>query len=353
MVSDMMREAAGIRRRGSGGAARGAAVAAGAASIGALALHRAGRRAWARATDPCGPHGMALPPGEEDEVVTDDGAVLSATVAGPPGGRPVVLAHCFLCTRQVWGGVARRLVDDGHRVVLYDHRGHGTSTLGSEPLTIGRLGTDLRAVLEHFDLTGVVVAGHSIGGMAAQSMAVDHLGAAGARLRGLVLVGAACTPDSLDGFDRLLALPVLGEVLTVAGLLALGEVLPKVRRLGPRVPAAYRDQFLATLPDQGVLGGERGALGRHRRTFVSEQRALIDELPVVHAALPRITVPTAVVVGSWDVVVRPGAGRTLADAIGGAELVEIPRAGHFVARDTPVQLAGIVERYGLDGPVGV
>jgi len=172
-------------------------------------------------------------------------------------------------------------------------------------------------------------------------------------VRGLVLVGAACTPDSLDGIDRLLAWPIVGEVLTVAGLLALGEVLPKVRRLGPRVPAAYRDRFLATLPDQGVLGGERGALGRHRRTFVSEQRALVDELPVVHAALSRVTVPTAVVVGSWDVVVRPGAGRTLADAIDGAELVEIARAGHFVARDTPAELARIVERYGQDAPVGV
>ena len=58
---------------------------------------------------------------------------------------------------------------------------------------------------------------------------------------GLVLVGAACTPDSVDGFDRLLALPVVGEALTVAGLLTLGEVLPKVRRLAPRVPAVYRD----------------------------------------------------------------------------------------------------------------
>jgi 3-oxoadipate enol-lactonase len=167
----------------------------------------------------------------------------------------------------------------------------------------------------------------------------------------LVLVGAACTPDSIDGVDHLLALPIVGEALTVAGLVALGEVLPKVRRLSPRIPLNHRDRFLASLPDQSVLGGERGALGRHRRTFVTEQRALIDEIADVHAALPWIRVPTAVVVGSWDLVVRPDAGRTLASLVAGAELVEIPRAGHFVARDSPDELAGIVARYGHDAPI--
>jgi pimeloyl-ACP methyl ester carboxylesterase len=117
------------------------------------------------------------------------------------------------------------------------------------------------------------------------------------------------------------------------------------------VPAAYRDQFRATLPDQGVLGGERGALGRNRRSFVTEQRALMDELPVVNAALARVKVPTAVVVGAWDVVVRPGAGRTLAHAVAGAELVWIDRAGHFVARDTPDRLADVIARYGNGAPV--
>ena len=261
-------------------------------------------------------------------------------------GPTVLLLHGQPGSGSSWDPVSDLLVDR-FRLLAPDRPGYGATA--GEARGISDNAEIAAALLDVNGAGPATVVAHSWAGGVGVLLAERYP----ELVRGLVLVGAACTPDSLDGFDRLLALPVLGEVLTVAGLLALGEVLPKVRRLGPRVPAAYRDQFLATLPDQGVLGGERGALGRHRRTFVSEQRALIDELPVVHDALSRITVPTAVVVGTWDVVVRPGAGRTLADAIGGAELVEIPRAGHFVARDTPDQLAGIVERYGQDTPVGV
>ncbi len=97
-------------------------------------------------------------------------------------------------------------------------------------------------------------------------------------------------------------------------------------------------------------------LGRHRRAFVTEQRALVEELPAVTAALGRIRVPTAVVVGEWDLVVRPAAGRTLARSVPDAELVWVPRAGHFVARDAPELLAGVIARYGRqptrERPVG-
>jgi pimeloyl-ACP methyl ester carboxylesterase len=256
-------------------------------------------------------------------------------------GPTVLLLHGQPGSGSSWDPLTDRLVDR-FRVLAPDRPGYG-ATAG-----------EARGIADNAELAAHLL--DETGSAPATVVAHSWSGGVGVLLadrrpdlvRALVLVGAACTPDSIDGFDRVLALPVVGEALTVAGLVALGEVLPKVRRLSARVPANLRDQFLATLPDQGVLGGERGALGRHRRTFVAEQRALLEELPEVHAALPRLDVPTAVVVGSWDVVVRPAAGRTLAGAVRGAELVELPRAGHFVARDSPGELAGIVDRYGSD-----
>ena len=259
-------------------------------------------------------------------------------------GPTVVLLHGQPGTGASWAPVTERLVDR-FRVLAPDRPGYGATE--GEARGIAANAEVAAALLEVTGTGPATVVGHSWSGGVAVLLADRYP----ELVHGLVLVGAACTPDSLDGVDRLLGLPVVGDVLTVVGLVGLGEVLPKVRRLAPRVPARYRDQFLASLPDQGVLGGERGALGRHRRTFASEQRALIDELPAVHRALSRLRVPTAVVVGRWDLVVRPVAGRTLADAVEGAELIEIPRAGHFVARDTPDVLATVVARYADRAPL--
>ena len=259
-------------------------------------------------------------------------------------GPTVLLLHGQPGSGSSWDPVIERLADR-FRVLAPDRPGYGATA--GEARGIAENAELIAALLDVTGAGPATVVGHSWAGGVGVLLAERYP----EKVHSLVLVGAACTPDSVDGIDHLLALPVVGEALTVAGLVALGEVLPKVRRLSPRIPVTYRDRFLASLPDQGVLGGERGALGRHRRTFVTEQRALIDELPVVHAALTRIRVPTAVVVGTWDLVVRPRAGRTLASLVAGAELVEIPRAGHFVARDTPDALAGIVARYGHDAAI--
>ncbi|HEX9548634.1 MAG TPA: alpha/beta fold hydrolase, partial [Acidimicrobiales bacterium] len=138
-----------------------AAVGAGAT---AAAVAVSTRRRWQSATDPCGPDGLCLPEGETVKVTTDDGAILRAHVAGAGTDRPVVMAHGWTESAEVWAAVARRLVEGGHRVVLYDQRGHGSSTYGEEGFGVSRLGKDLRAVLEQFNLRDAVLVGHSMGG---------------------------------------------------------------------------------------------------------------------------------------------------------------------------------------------
>jgi len=252
-------------------------------------------------------------------------------------GPTVLLLHGQPGSGASWEPLTDLLVDR-FRVLAPDRPGYGRTT-GEARGFAGN--ADYAAdLLTAAGAAPATVVAHSWAGGAAVLLAARHP----ELVSGLVLVGAACTPDSVDAVDRLLGTPILGDALTVAGLLALGEVLPKLRRLTPRLPERMQDAVRVTLPDQGVLGGERGALGRHRRTFVTEQRALLDELPEVDGALGGLRVPTVVVVGRWDVVVRPSAGRTLADAVPGAELVEIDRAGHFVARDAPDELAGVVSR---------
>jgi proline iminopeptidase len=55
----------------------------------------------------------------------------------------------------------------------------------------------------------------------------------------------------------------------------------------------------------------------------------------VRERLPEIAAPTLVIVGREDWVCPPVASRILASSIPGAELVEIPGAGHFPFSEEP------------------
>jgi pimeloyl-ACP methyl ester carboxylesterase len=230
------------------------------------------------------------------------------------------------------------LLEPNFRVLAPDRIGYGAST-GEARGLVGN--TELMAALMVArSASPATVVAHSWAGGVAVLLADRYPDL----VRSLVLVGAACTPDSLNAVDRWLNIPVVGDVLTMAGLVGIGAVLPRIRPFTQLAPSRYRERLAAALPDEGVTGGGRGALGRHKRTFMIEQQAIVDEMPLVTAALGRLALPGEVVHGAWDLVVPPRAAVSLARAIPGAELTLLPRAGHFVARDDPQALADVVRR---------
>ena len=315
-----------IRRHRAVAGAAGVAALAGAAAAVALAHRR-----WECAPDPCeGSIGRPVE-GEPFKVQRPDGAVIHGVVAG--GGPTVVLSHCWTGTRQVWGPVAHRLIERGRRVVLYDQRGHGQSTLGPSTPTVAMLGGDLAAVLEAVDARDAVIAGHSMGGMAVLALLTDEADVAATRVRAAAVVASG-------------AFSIVARPLAVAGSLTLGH--GGVERLlrssaGPalmrasagRRPTfahlvAARDDFVATPPDV-------------RLAFFSA----IGALDLRHS-LAGVTVPTTIVVGTADQLTPPRRARAVAAAIPGARLVEVPGAGHMLPYETPDLLTELMIAAGSD-----
>lgn len=250
----------------------------------------------------------------------------------------MVLLHGQPGTGASWDPVSR-LLEGEFRVLAPDRIGYG-ATVGDARGLAGNAELVAEFIRDHQAIPATVVA-HSWAGGVAVILADRHPDT----VRSLVLVGAACTPDSLNAVDHWLNIPVVGGALTVAGLVGIGEVLPRLRPLSRYAPSRYRDRLTTALPDEGVLGGQRGALGRNKRTFMIEQRAITEEMPEVVALLGDLDLPVAVVSGELDLVVPSRTAITLARAIPGAELTLLPRAGHFVARDDPHGLAEVISRY--------
>src|SRR4051812_10197154 len=113
-----------------------------------------------------------MPAGRVVEVHSADGTRIHTEVFGPDDGYPIVLTHGITCSIRVWANQIADLSRD-HKVIAYDHRGHGRS--GVPPLRGPRngygldfLAADLDAVLAATLASGerAVIAGHSMGGIA-------------------------------------------------------------------------------------------------------------------------------------------------------------------------------------------
>jgi pimeloyl-ACP methyl ester carboxylesterase len=159
-----------------------------------------------------------------------------------------------------------------------------------------------------------------------------------------VLVGSIGRADSVNGLDRILALPVVGEAFSAAGLFTVGHVLPRIRRAaGGRSQRTFA-WLRASLPETRYVDVSSRLGRRVWRSFVSEQRTLLREIGTVESALCTVRAPTVVISGAWDLVVPPSVSASVAAAIRGAELVTVARVGHFVPRDAPQVVVAAVRR---------
>ncbi|MEV7594834.1 alpha/beta fold hydrolase [Streptomyces sp. NPDC090085] len=263
----------------------------------------------------------------ELRVLTDDGAELAVSVLAPLAGTAaagdVVLVHGWAHSRRAWGTVADRLIRAGHRVVLYDQRGHGASTLGRAPVSVERLGADLAAVLGETGAREAVVVGHSGGGFAALSYAATSPSAG--RLRGLVLLGtAAHGQDTPDGEVKMMGSAVFSRALRVPwlGRRLLGSTT------GAAVDAVVRDvnrqMFAAAVP-------------RVRAEFFRCTRGWD-----VRGALASVVVPAVVLHGEADKVIDVALARVMAEALPQARLETVPGAGHMLPLERPLLAVGAV-----------
>lgn len=249
-------------------------------------------------------------------------------------GAPVLFVHGQPGLGSDWDPVVERLTD--HRLLIVDRPGYGRS--GEETLSIAGNADLLADVVVERHAAPVTVVGHSYGG----GVAIELAARRPELVAGLVLVGSIGRANSLNVLDRVLATPVMGEVLSAAGLFTLARVLPRVRHLvEPQQHAAFA-WLRASLPDERYdkvsLQGGRQVW----RSFVAEQRSLVREIGSVEAALGSVRVPTVVISGAWDLVVPPSVSASIAVSIPGSELVSVARTGHFVPRDAPEVVAAAV-----------
>jgi 3-oxoadipate enol-lactonase len=231
-------------------------------------------------------------------------------------GPTIVFSHGVTIDSRVWVKQLDALPELGMRVVAYDHRGHGQSVMGDTGHSLENLASDLETVLVGLDLRDVVVVGHSMGGLAAQALAIDHPEVTRERVRGIVLLSTfARTPAA-----SMTPFPVEKAYgwLDLAAMMRRPQLGLMIARLGfGREPLASHVELARQMLSECDPDTARDAI-----------------LPLLGCdltdRLDRIDVPTLVIGGKADVLTPPIESRRIARGIPGARLVILERVGHMI-----------------------
>ena len=105
-------------------------------------------------------------------VKTKDGVDIYYEVSGE--GTPFLFLSETACDGAVWKIYQIPEFARDHSVIIFDYRGTGLSGKPSASYSTDMFADDAAAVMDHLDLEGAVVCGHSMGGRVAQLLALDH-----------------------------------------------------------------------------------------------------------------------------------------------------------------------------------
>jgi pimeloyl-ACP methyl ester carboxylesterase len=185
-------------------------------------------------------------------------------------------------------------------------------------------------LLDRERIERAVLAGYSWGGgvaLAAAAFAPDRVAA-------LALIGSVGTGTAVTTTDRVLAWRPAGT--------AFGWLM---RRYGPRLATRLARANGSRL-DGEALALLRTGLGEASHgpawsSWLTEQRALMEELPAIRSGFGDITAPAVVLSATRDKTVPSAAGRDLASLLPHAVLREIP-AGHLLPLEAPEAVAGAI-----------
>ena len=248
-------------------------------------------------------------------------------------GEPLLLIQGMSGNHLHWGEPFRSLIEPQFDTIIFDNRGIGRSAPMTGPFTIADLADDAAALLDVLGIEEAHVMGISMGGMAAQELALRHP----ERVRTLVLGcttagGANATPTDPEVVGRLAELFMSGRI---------GEVFAEGFRFN------VSSEFAA---DQGNVD-----------TFRQIAAELPMELPIMLAQFQAVTghdtssrlgdiaTPTLILHGSDDRILPVGNAHHLAALMPDARLEIFDGVGHLFWWERPERSAELVREHAAAG----
>jgi pimeloyl-ACP methyl ester carboxylesterase len=284
-------------------------------------------------------------------VAASNGIELAYETFGDPDDPTILLVMGLGAQMVMWeDGVCDLLVRAGHHVVRFDNRDVGQSTwidtpgldIGAAavaalmgdtslaPYLLADMAADAVGLLDHLGIESAHVVGASMGGMIAQTMAIEHPG----RLRTLTSIMSTTGEPGVgeptsEMLDALLAPRPSGREAAIEASVALTRAISSPDHFD-------EDRTRALEAAQYDRGHNPDGVGRQLvAVLASGSRA---------EGLSKVELPALVIHGRQDQLVTFSGGERTAELIDGAELLAIDDMGHDMAEvHWPRAVAAITE----------
>jgi pimeloyl-ACP methyl ester carboxylesterase len=251
-------------------------------------------------------------------------------------GTPLVLITGRSATMADWDPRLLSQLAIGHRLVVFDNRGAGTTDNPSRKrMTIGQLAADTLGLMTRLRIERADVLGWSMGGMIAQQVTID------APRRVIRLVLCATTPGGVharlpsERVQRVLDNPDLATV-------TLLKLSSPPSQAGLQGAVAY-EYAVATQPD---LVPDSFTI--NRATRANQERATAQWKSANggdYYQLPYIQQRTLVLWGRLDDVEPPYNDRLIVSRLPHAQGRSFPDAGHDFLFQDPVAVGQVIHRF--------
>lgn len=231
---------------------------------------------------------------------------LNYRLEGPVDAPVLVLSNSLGTTHEMWDAQVPAF-SEHFRVLRYDTRGHGSSSVTPGPYSIEQLGRDVLGLADALGIDRFAFCGLSMGGLIGQWLGIH----AGERLTRLVV----CNTGAKIGTDEVWNERI--DTVLEGGEQAMGDMrdasiarwfTPDFAAQHPVEVARITQMIASTSP-----AGYAANCAAVRDADYREQ-------------LGAIKVPTLIVCGSQDPVTTPDHGRFIQARVEGAELVEFEAA---------------------------
>jgi sigma-B regulation protein RsbQ len=250
---------------------------------------------------------------------------------GLADGPPIVFSHGFGCDQNMWRFVWPEFADT-HRVILFDHVGHGRSDRTAFDRrhhgTLDGYAADLLDICRELELSDIAFVGHSVSAMIGVLAAIREPD----RFAKLVLIGPSprytddgdyiggFTAQDIDGLLESLDSNYLGWTSAMAPVIMGNSERPELAE-------ELNNSFCATDPE----------IAKHfaRVTFLSDNRA----------DLPLVRTPALVLQCSDDAIAPQAVGEYVDRQLPNSEMIMLQATGHCPNLSAPRETTDAIRAF--------